>query len=73
MNKQEWKDYITIYINNNEYNRAISWHIRLDLEDRFNYSTSKINYELNKLINDGYLNKETSKYCTTYTLKNEQT
>lgn len=73
MSKQEWKEYITNYISNDKYNRAISWHVRLDLEDKFSYNTAKINYELDKLVKDGYLNKETTKYCTIYTLKNEQT
>ncbi len=73
MNKQEWLEYITDYINKDEYKRAVSWHIRLNLEDKFNYTTAKINYELSKLVKDGFLNKDTSKYCTTYTLYDEQT
>lgn len=72
MNKKGWLDYIIDYINNNKYKRAISWHIRLDLKEKFNYNTSKINYELSKLVKDGFLNKSTSVYCTTYTLKDEK-
>jgi len=71
MNKQEWLEYVTQYIEKNEFKRAVSWHMRLDLEDKFDYTTAKINYELNKLVKDGLLNKETSVYCTIYTLKND--
>lgn len=68
--ENEWLMYMTEYINKDEFNRAISWHIRLDLEDNFNLSlkTSKINYDLNKLVVKGFLTKVANKYCTEYKL-----
>lgn len=66
--EQEWLEYVTKYIENDEYKRAISWHIRLDLEDSLGYSTAKINYELNKLCKKGLLVKKISVYCIEYKL-----
>ena len=66
--KELWYNYIKNYIDKNKYDYAVSWHIRIDLERLYNYSTQKINYEINKLVKDGLLRKETNVYCTKYYL-----
>lgn len=55
------------YANGREKTEAwfVTWHLRID----WGFTTSKINYELNKLVNEGKLLKKTSVYWTKFSPK----
>lgn len=45
-----------------QWSRVISWHLKLDFEGK--YSTSKINYELEKAVRKGLLAKRVTRGCS---------
>lgn len=66
MNQKEWLAYVTKHIEEDPYKRAVSWHLRVHLNDE--YSTPKINYELTKLVKKGLLVRTSTPYCVEYRL-----
>lgn len=57
-------DRIRSYANGVDYTDAwvVTWHLRLE----WGYSTSELNYHLNKLVKEGKMLKKSSCYCTEF-------
>lgn len=53
-------------VTKDKFDRAFAWTVSWHLARAFGIPTSKINYQLDKFVKAGKLQKRTSTYCTEY-------
>jgi hypothetical protein len=69
-NNKIWHERIIKYISDYKYNEVCGWWLRIEYRNtEENLTTKKVNYQLDKLVKLGLLNRHYAKYAISYSLK----